>query len=256
MPINGTEVQKILIVENSITQAEKLKYILQAEDHLVDWVSNAEQALKYLEDNTPDIIISDVLMPGMNGFELSKRIKQEQLLSHIPVILLSSFSEPQDIIKGLESDSDNIITKPYNKDYLLAQIQYTLNNTRLRETSKTAASEFPKMGVDIFFSGKKYRITSSQMQILDILFSTFEAYVQKNKELEEMNRQLKEKHLNIKALQGLVPICSRCKKIRDDEGYWQDVEEYLEEHSDADFNLSVCPRCAREKSKKHQSNKI
>jgi two-component system cell cycle response regulator len=244
-PTPAANGQKILIVEDSITQAEKLKFILEGEGHSVDWVSNAQQALEYLENDTPHIIISDVLMPGMDGFELCNQIKQSQPLSQIPVMLLTALSEPHDIIRGLESGADHFITKPYQKDYLLTQVQYLMANAKLRQMSRSAASKMPEIGVDIFFAGKKHHITSSQLQILDLLFSTFEVFVQKNKELEEMNKQLIEKHEKIKALQGLVPICANCKKIRDDEGYWQIVEEYLVEHSDADFNLSICPRCAK-----------
>lgn len=240
--------QKILVVEDSITQAEKLKFILEEAGHSVDLVSNAQQALEYLENDTPHIIISDVLMPGMDGFRLCKKIKQSQPLSHIPVMLLTTLSELQDIIRGLESGADHFITKPFSKDYLLTQVQYMLANAKLRQMSRSAAAKMPEIGVDIFFAGKKHHITSSQLQILDLLFSTFEVFVQKNKELEEMNKQLIEKHEKIKALQGLVPICANCKKIRDDEGYWQQVEEYLVNHSDADFNLSICPQCAKKET--------
>lgn len=216
----------------------------------MDWVSNAQQALEYLENDTPHIIISDVLMPGMDGFELCKQIKQSQPLSQIPVMLLTALSEPQDIIRGLASGADHFITKPYQKDCLLTQVQYMLAHAKLRQISQDAGAKMPEIGVDIFFAGKKHHITSSQLQSLDLLFSTFEVFGQKNKELEEMNKQLLEKHEKIKALQGLVPICSNCKKIRDDEGYWQQVEEYLVKHSDADFNLSICPQCAKKEIRK------
>ena len=240
--------QKILIVEDSITQSQKLEFIFEVEGHSVDCASNAQQALEYLGNNTPHVIISDVLMPGMDGFELCKQIKQNETHSQIPVMLLTSLSEPQDIIRGLECGADHFITKPYQKEYLLTQIQYMLANAKLRDASRSTASRMPEIGVDIFFAGKKHHIKSSQLQILDLLFSTFEIFVQKNTELEGMNKQLIEKHEKIKALQGLVPICANCKKIRDDEGYWQQVEEYLVDHSDADFNFSICPQCTRKET--------
>ena len=160
-------------------------------------------------------------------------------------MLLTALSEPQDIIRGLECGADHFIIKPFKKEYLLTQIQYMLANTRLRKMSQIGAPVIPDMGVDIFFAGKKHHITSNQLQMLDLLFSTFEVYIQKNKELEEMNQQLAEKNEKIRALQGLVPICANCKKIRDDDGYWQQVDHYLAEHSQADFNLSICPQCAK-----------
>jgi DNA-binding response OmpR family regulator len=236
--------QDILIVEDSPTQAEKLSFILREEGNSVEWKLNARQALEYLDTHTPDIIISDVLMPGIDGFELCSQIKQSQRHSLIPVMLLTALSEPQDIIRGLECGADNFIIKPFKKEHLITQIQYLLANASLRKISQKGSSTIPDMGVDIFFAGKKHRITSSQLQMMDLLFSTFEVYIQKNKELEEMNRQLAEKNEKIMALQGLVPICANCKKIRDDDGYWQQVEDYLAAHSQADFNLSLCPQCA------------
>ena len=60
-----------------------------------------------------------------------------------------------------------------------------------------------------------------------------------------VNRELKESMTKIKTLGGLIPICSNCKKIRNDQGYWQQVEEYMEAHSEADFSHSLCPECGK-----------
>ena len=136
-----------------------------------------------------------------------------------------------------------------NQDYLLTQIRCMLDNASLRTMSQKYPAALPDLGVDIFFAGKKHRIAASQLQMLDLLFSTFEVYIQKNKELEEMNKQLAEKNEKVRALQGLVPICANCKKIRDDDGYWQQVDRYLAAHSQADFNLSICPQCAKKETK-------
>jgi DNA-binding response OmpR family regulator len=241
--------REILIVEDSITQAEKLSFILREEGNAVEWKSDARQALDWLENHTPHIVISDVLMPGMDGFVLCARIKQNRRLSSIPVMLLTTLAEPQDVIRGLECGADHFIVKPFKKDYLLTQIRCMLDNASLRTMSQKHPAALPDLGVDIFFAGKKHRIAASQLQMLDLLFSTFEVYIQKNKELEEMNKQLAEKNEKVRALQGLVPICANCKKIRDDDGYWQQVDRYLAAHSQADFNLSICPQCAKKETK-------
>lgn len=235
----------ILMVEDSSTQAEKLKHILESGsiNISVDWVPDAKKALEYLNRQHPAIVITDVLMPGMDGFELCTEIKHNPELSLIPVVLLTALSDPQDIIRGLECGADNFITKPYQKDQLLSQIEYMLANARLRKMAHKRSSEVPDMGMEIYFGGKKHYIMSSQLQILDLLFSSFDIYIRKNKELDEMNKQLIARNDRIKSLQGLVPICANCKKIRDDDGYWQQVDEYLEDHSEADFNLSICPQC-------------
>ena len=94
------------------------------------------------------------------------------------------------------------------------------------------------------FGGKKQYITSSRIQILDMLISTYETAVLKTRELELANRELRDANERIKTLSGLIPICSVCKKIRDDEGYWNKLEHFLSQHTDATFSHGYCPACA------------
>jgi len=234
---------RILIVEDSLTQGQKLKFILEEEGFYVDWVVSGHQALVMLEEQHPTIIISDVMMPEMDGFTLCSKIKQDEQSKHIPIILLTTLSEPYDILKGLESGADNFITKPYNREYLLSRIEYLMVNMKLR---KMYEKRTPEMGIEIYFAGKKHRITSERLQIIDLLFSTYEAIVQKNIELERLNLELKIASEKIKTLSGLIPICSKCKKIRNDEGYWEEVEEYVSAHTEVDFTHGICTDCLKE----------
>lgn len=241
-PKNGNKNVCILVVEDSATQAQKLQYFLEQENYEVHWVENGKLGLEFLEKKIPTIIISDVMMPEMDGFEFCAIVKKDEKYRHIPVILLTTLSDPQDIIKGLESGADNFITKPYEKDYLLSRIVYILTNQKLRKGTGRAS----EMGLEIFFAGKKYFITSEKMQIIDLLFSTYEAVIQKNIELERLNKELKQANENIRILKGLIPICSHCKKVRNDDGFWEQVEVYISEHSEADFSHSLCPVCIKE----------
>lgn len=233
----------ILIVEDSLTQGEKLKFILEAEGFGVNWSVSAELALEFLENKVPTIIISDVMMEGMDGFQFCARVKREKQWKHIPFILLTTLSEPYDILKGLESGADNFITKPYNRDYLLSRVEYLLVNLRLRSMSDKRT---PEMGIEIFFAGKKHHITSERLQIIDLLFSTYEAIIQKNIELERLNKELKAANEKIKTLSGLIPICAKCKKVRNDDGYWEEVEEYVTAHTEAGFTHGICIDCLKE----------
>jgi two-component system, OmpR family, response regulator VanR len=232
----------ILIVEDSLTQGEKLKFILEEEGFKVDWRVSAELALEFLVEEIPTIIISDVMMPEMDGFELCSRVKQDERLKHIPIILLTTLSEPYDILRGLEVGADNFITKPYNREYLLSRLEYLLVNLKLRLMSHKRT---PEMGIEIYFAGKKHYITSERLQIIDLLFSTYEAIIQKNIELERLNKELKLANEQIKTLSGLIPICSKCKKVRNDDGYWQEVEEYVSAHTDAGFTHDIRTDCMK-----------
>ncbi len=229
----------IMIVEDSHTQAVYLKKILMERGYTVTITHNGEEALSSLKRTTPNIVISDVLMPEMDGYELCDKIKSDENLHNIPVILLTTLSDPEDIIKGLKVGADHFITKPFKPDFLISHIQYIIINRELR---KKGVADF---GMEIYFGGQKYFLTSNRIQILDLLFSTYEAVIHKNKELERLNRELEESLRTIKQLKGLIPICSECKKIRNDKGYWEQLEVFLKTHSDIDFTHGLCPQCEK-----------
>jgi signal transduction histidine kinase/DNA-binding response OmpR family regulator len=176
---------KILIVEDSPTQAEELKYILEKNGYQVMAAVNGRDALEALKVGRPDVIISDIIMPEMNGFELCRYIKSNADLDSLPVILLTSLSDPADVISGLQCGADNFIVKPYDQRHLLSRIKQILLTRELQENTRT------QMGVEIHFAGQKYFITSEKKQILDLLISTYESAVLKNSDLIKAQEELK-----------------------------------------------------------------
>ncbi|HEX2869222.1 MAG TPA: response regulator [Ignavibacteriales bacterium] len=177
--------EKILIAEDSITQLENLKYILQKESYEVIAVQDGMSAFKAAVDNKPSLIISDIIMPRMDGYELCRRLKGHSQLRDIPVILLTNLTDPHEVIKGLQAGADNFLTKPYKGEFLLSKIKYILENKHLRRNSAPSDD-----GVKVKFDGEQYLINSSRTQIIDLLLSTFENAVQKNGELQQVNDQL------------------------------------------------------------------
>ena len=133
------EKTSILIVEDSSTQAKILQRALEKHNFEVHKTKNGKEALEYLNDHVPAIIISDIIMPEMNGYEFCKKIKSDERLKNIPIMLLTTLSEPEDVIKGLESGADNFMTKPYDEQTLMSRIHYVLINAELRE-SRTSES--------------------------------------------------------------------------------------------------------------------
>ncbi len=174
---------EILIVEDSPTQAEELQYTLERHGYRLTIARNGTEALEAVRKRRPTLIVSDIIMPGMDGFTLCRKIKRETA-SEIPVILLTSLSDPEDVLKGLECGADNFITKPCDGSYLLDRINHILVNAKLRSESKLQA------GAEIYFRGKKYLITSERQQILDLLLSTYETAMMKNVELKEAQEKL------------------------------------------------------------------
>ena len=177
---------RILIVEDSATQAEQLRYVLEQRGYHLSAARNGHEALAAIRAHAPTLVISDIVMPEMDGYQLCRQIKQDEKSNSIPVILLTSLSDPVDVVRGLEAGADNFVFKPYEEEYLLARVAYILANRHLRESEST------KMGVEIFFSGRKFFISSDRLQILNLLLSTYEAAVQKNRQLAEARDELKQ----------------------------------------------------------------
>jgi two-component system, sensor histidine kinase and response regulator len=175
---------RILVVEDSATQAQALEIILTSERYEVEVAPDGEQGLKRMDGKAFDLVISDILMPGMSGYELCRNVKGNRATKDVPVILLTTLSDPLDIIRGLESGADNFITKPYEASYLVRRVHTMLTNRRLRAEASV------RLGVEIFFLGKRFTITSEKEQILDLLMSTFEDIVRTNRELNASQEAL------------------------------------------------------------------
>ncbi|MDD2734138.1 MAG: response regulator [Desulfuromonadaceae bacterium] len=174
----------ILIVEDSPTQREMLRHMLEHNNFRVVAAANGKEALALLVGERPLAVISDIVMPEMDGYELCRRIKGDPKRQNIPVILLTSLSDPEDVITGLECGADYFIMKPYNEEFLLSRIQHVLANRNLE------ADQGVRIGLEIYFRGKKYFINSDRLQILNLLLSTYETAIQNNQKLANTSEEL------------------------------------------------------------------
>lgn len=227
---------EILIVEDSATQAAQLMEILEEAGYVVFLARNGIDALQFLTDHKPAITISDVVMPEINGYELCRRIKATPDLKSMPVILLTSLSDPQDIIRGLECGADNFVLKPYVAEFLLSRIRYVLMN---QQRSFGSTADF---GIEIFLGDKKHFITSDRLQIIDMLFSTFEAAIQRSRELEQAQTELRQAKQRIEALERITSVCAECKRIRCGED-WEELEVFVHNSCSTEFVHPLCPDC-------------
>jgi signal transduction histidine kinase len=184
----------ILIAEDSATQAQRLQYILEQHGYRVTTTANGRLALEAAQRSKPALIISDVIMPEMNGYELCGRVKADARLADVPVVLVTTLSDPHDVIRGLECRADNFILKPYDADQLLRRIQFVLVNSQMRR------SEQPGMGLEIVFGGQKHFITADRLQILNLLLSTYEAAMQRNAELSSTRDTLRQTNAELERL--------------------------------------------------------
>ena len=184
----------VLLVEDSPTQAEQIRGILEDAGYKVRTESNGAEALAALKREPMNVVLSDIVMPGMDGYTLCRNIKDDESTWDTPVILLTSLSDPEDVIRGLACGADNFIVKPYEPAYLLSRIQSVLTHRALYSGDEA------RLGLEIFFGGKKHYINSDRLQILNLLISTYDNAVRVNQELvvsqtqlEKLNSELESK---------------------------------------------------------------
>jgi sigma-B regulation protein RsbU (phosphoserine phosphatase) len=187
---------RVLIAEDDVVSRRVLESFLAKWGYEVLSAGGGIEAWEILQrDDSPHLALLDWMMPGINGVELCRRIREADKPSPAHIILVTARGEKDDIVKGLQAGADDYVTKPFNHAELQARLK---NGTRL-----------------------------IQLQL----------------SLARRVRELEEALENVKLLTGLLPICSYCKKIRDDKNYWQKVENYISQHSDAVFSHGICPDC-------------
>lgn len=182
---------EILIVEDSPTQAERLRRLIQSMHFKARVAANGQLALAAIRERKPNLVLSDIVMPEMNGYDLCRAIKSDPTLRDTPVILVTSLNDPKDIIRGIECGADNFIRKPYAEDYLLNRIGHMLMNQKLRKNQNV------EIGIALYLGEQKHFINAERQQILDLLISTYEQAVQVNGELQARERQVIELNMRL-----------------------------------------------------------
>ena len=175
---------KVLIVEDSRTQAELLKAILVKHGFSPSVAENGRQALDIIGAVNPDVIISDVVMPVMDGYEFCRTIKNDDRYRHIPVILLTMLTDSKDIIYALVSGADNFITKPYQGEYLISRLKKAISPVKTPDN--------PEPPFDITLSGSHFTITHNRRHIIELLLSAYEAAVIQHAEVLLSQKKLSE----------------------------------------------------------------
>ncbi|HEY3256759.1 MAG TPA: response regulator, partial [Polyangiaceae bacterium] len=206
---------QILVVEDSPTQAAELRTLLESAGFIVTIARDGTSGFERCKRLDVDVVLSDVVMPGMDGYELCKCIKGDPTTALLPVVLLTSLSDPMDIIRGLECGADNFLTKPYDGAYLIGRVRRLLENRALRGQRKVS------LGVDVLLMGKQFTINSEKEQIVDLLLSTFEEVLRSRQ--REFEAKLSERTLrdSQRSLQSALDALARQIVIIDDRGIIQ-----------------------------------
>jgi len=182
----------ILVVEDSPTESLALRNIIRHGGYEPIMARNGDEALAALEKHPVQLIISDIDMPGMSGYEMCSRVKGDERWRHLPVILLTTLSSPLNILMGLQARADYYLTKPYTRDFLLRSVRELLAHP-------PGPPEPSAPPLDVFVEGQKHQVTAGRRQMVNLLFSTYDCAVRQNRELiatqaelHERNQQLRE----------------------------------------------------------------
>ena len=174
--------RSILVVEDSPTQAAHLRLLLEGEGYRVDVVTDGRQGLERAQATLPDLIISDVVMPEMDGYAFCRAVKSAERTRRIPFVLVTERNAPADVIKGLQHGADNFITKPFEDAYLLERVRRIFENLELRRRGHLDVEVILNAG------GQQLIINTDKQQIMELLLATLEDLVRMNGRLVEAQR--------------------------------------------------------------------
>ena len=149
----------VLVVEDEPAQREVLGYNLEAEGFRVARAENGEEALLLVDEEQPDIIVLDWMLPNVSGIEVCRQLKTRSDTRHVPIIMLSARSEEVDRVRGLETGADDYVIKPYSVVELMARVRAQLRRTR------PAAAGLRLEFDDIVLDAETHRVTRDGAEI-------------------------------------------------------------------------------------------
>jgi len=119
---------KVLLVDDDQQILRSLRVYLELENYQVETASNGKEALEKLKDSKPEIIVLDIMMPEMDGFEVMEKMKEDEEIAGIPVIMLTAKGQGGDVLKGYKMGASSYMTKPFNLNELVENVELILNS--------------------------------------------------------------------------------------------------------------------------------
>jgi phosphoserine phosphatase RsbU/P len=191
----------VLYVEDEDLTREEIHQLLQERCQEVFVARNGAEGLEQFRKKHPDLVVTDILMPVMDGLKMAKKIRTGN--KDVPIIVTTAYSETTYMIDAIDANVDQFVFKPIVLKKLFAAIEKCAEIIQSRKAAQ-----------------------------------------RHEEEREKLIKELQGALAKVKLLSGLLPICASCKKIRDDKGYWNQLESYLQAHSEAEFSHGLCPECA------------
>ena len=192
----------MLYVEDDSSTREEVIEILQRRVREVLSARDGKEGLTIFREHKPDLVVTDIRMPAMDGLKMARAIREEN--KGALIIITTAHSDIPYMLEAIDIGVDQYVIKPVSIDKLTVAIAKCAEIVEYRRAHKRYLAE-----------------------------------------REALIGELQEALAKVKQLSGFLPICASCKKIRDDKGYWQQIEAYVRDHSEAEFSHGICPDCAQ-----------
>lgn len=210
---------RILVVDDEPMNRNLVVTLLRKSGYAYDVASGGREAIEKATTSSFDLILLDVLMPGIDGYETCRLLKEAgPAVGNVPVIMVTTLNDRESLLKALESGVTDFLTKPIDAAELMLRVR---NAVTLKRYQDSLSSHIEMLQSEI--RRRERAEAEKEASIIDLT--------------DALSR--------IRTLSGLLPICASCKKIRDDRGYWNQIESYISSRSEAEFSHSICPGCAK-----------
>lgn len=216
-------IQTVLIVDDEPLSVEMLGSLLNDEYRII-MAHSGQEALDIISRQVPDLILLDILMPVMDGYEVFRIIKQNPLFRDVPVLFITAMGEAECECEGLMMGAGDYIVKPFNPSLARLRVKNHLELKRQRDLLNSRAEELQVLNSELAREVEERR----SVQISN----------------EQLISELRKATAEVKTLSGLLPVCASCKQVRDDQGYWSQLETYLKKHTEISFSHGLCQDCA------------
>jgi len=213
----------VLIIDDEPLSVKILCHQLE-NNYTVILTNSGREALEIISQTPPDIILLDILMPEMDGYEVYKAIRMIPSLDGIPVLFITGLPHIECEEMGLEMGANDYVHKPFNADLVRLRIKNHLAFSQERGLLLKRSEELQELNIKL------------------------QDEIARRKNIQDANEELIRKHeaslAQVKQLEGIIPICMYCHKIRDDGDVWNQLVQYISDHSEAKFSHGLCPECA------------
>ena len=166
--------ESILVVEDEVDILGLLTYNLEKNGYKVTGVGSGEDALDEIKRSLPDLVLLDLMLPGIDGLDICKVLKSNEQTAEIPVVMLTAKGEESDIVAGLELGADDYITKPFSISVLIARLRAVLRRDKRRPFDKTLTIQIHEITInperhEVLVNGNDIELTHTEFSILHLL---------------------------------------------------------------------------------------